>query len=367
MCRAARNLHAGAPVGNRMSNDALTVIPRKPGSARLLPLPDAVGDARGIVLQSLCVGVCGTDREILRGDYGQPPAGEERLVLGHECVARVAEAGHVLASGTIVVPIVRRPDPVPCASCAAGEWDMCRNGRYTEHGILGLHGFCARQLRVDPDFLVVVPAALGPRAVLLEPASIVAKAWEHVERIGHRAHWFPERVLVTGAGPIGLLAALLGRQRGLAVTVFDRVETGRKPELCRALGAEYAHGSLSELLGREPPDIVIECTGVDALVLETISHNARAGIVCLVGVSAQGRKVPVDLGALNRGLVLDNDVVFGSVNANRRHYELAVAALTQADPAWLDRLVTRRLPLERWQDALRHEEDDIKVVIDLAA
>ena len=244
---------------------------------------------------------------------------------------------------------------------------MCRNGRYTEHGIRGLHGFCAPELRVDPDFLVIVPPALGQHAVLLEPASIVAKAWEHIERIGHRAHWFPERVLITGAGPIGLLAALLGKQRGLAVTVFDRVETGPKPALCRDLGAEYAHGSLSDLLEKQPPDIVIECTGVDAVVLDVMSRNARAGIVCLVGVSSQGRQVSVDMGALNRSIVLDNDVVFGSVNANRRHYELAVAALTQADPDWLGRLITRRLPLDRWQDALRREEDDIKVVIDVAS
>jgi threonine dehydrogenase-like Zn-dependent dehydrogenase len=318
------------------------------------------------VLQTLSVGICGTDREILRGDYGRAPAGTERLVLGHECVARIAGAGHTLASGTLVVPIVRRPDPVPCASCAAGEWDMCRNGRYTEHGIWGLDGFCAQQLRIDPDFLVVAPPALGRHGVLLEPASIVAKAWEHVERIGHRAHWFPERVLVTGAGPIGLLAALLGRQRGLEVTVFDRVETGRKPELCRALGADYAHGSVSAVLDRLSPDIVIECTGVDSLVWEVINRNARAGIVCLVGVSAHGRKVSVDVGALNRSIVLDNDVVFGSVNANRRHYELAVAALSKAEPAWLERLITRRLPLEHWEDALRHDDDDIKVVIDLA-
>jgi glucose 1-dehydrogenase len=350
-----------------MPLNALTVIPTKPGSAQLTSIPGPVGDAQGVVLESLCVGVCGTDREILRGDYGEPPAGEDRLVLGHECVARVAEAGHVLASGTLVVPIVRRPDPVPCASCAAGEWDMCRNGRYTEHGIRGLHGFCAQRLRVDPDFLVVVPPALGKHAVLLEPASIVAKAWEHIERIGHRAHWFPERVLVTGAGPIGLLAALLARQRGFAVTVFDRVEQGRKPALCRDLGAEYVHGSLRDWLDRQSPDIVIECTGVDAVVLDVMSQNARAGIVCLVGVSSQGRKVSVDVGALNRGIVLDNDVVFGSVNANRRHYELAVAALSKADPAWLARLITRRLPLERWQDALRREDDDIKVVIDVAA
>jgi threonine dehydrogenase-like Zn-dependent dehydrogenase len=101
-------------------------------------------------------------------------------------------------------------------------------------------------------------------------------------------------------------------------------------------------------------------------VLDVMSQNARAGIVCLVGVSARGRPLPVDVGALNRSLVLDNDVVFGSVNANRRHYELAVTALLLADFSWLGRLITRRVPLDRWQEALRQDADDIKVVIDVA-
>jgi threonine dehydrogenase-like Zn-dependent dehydrogenase len=345
---------------------ALTVIPRQPGSARLDDLDAPAGDAAGVLLETLSVGVCGTDHEILAGKYGDPPPGQERLVLGHECIARVAERGGALSLGAFVVPVVRRPDPAPCANCAAGEWDMCRNGRYTEHGIKELHGFCAEYLRVDPAYLVSIPPQLGRLAVLVEPTSVVAKAWEHIERIGRRAHWFPERVLVTGAGPIGLLATLLGRQRGLEVTAFDRVEHGRKPELCRDLGARYESGSLSALLARLNPDIVVECTGVDSIVLDVVSRNARAGIVCLVGVSARGRQLPVDVGALNRTMVLDNDVVFGSVNANRRHYELAVSALLQADSAWLERLITRRLPLDGWEEALRRDDDDIKVAIDVA-
>src|SRR5689334_6592803 len=200
---------------------ALTVRPGTPNSLRLenISEPDRASGA-GLV-RAIALGICGTDREIVAGKYGTAPPGSDRLVLGHESLGRVedAPANCGLAAGDLVVGIVRRPDPEPCANCAAGEWDMCRNGRYTEHGIWGLHGFCAEQLRVDPDFLVVVPATLGKLGVLLEPASIVAKAWEHIERIGRRAHWFPERVLVTGAGPIGLLAALLGRQRGLEVTV----------------------------------------------------------------------------------------------------------------------------------------------------
>ena len=193
------------------------------------------------------------------------------------------------------------------------------------------------QLRVDPDFLVVVPPALGQLAVLLEPASIVAKAWEHIERIGIARTGSPSACWSPAPGPIGLLAALLGRQRGLEVTVFDRVDKTAASPSCAAISARtYAHGDLPELLEKQSPDIVIECTGVDSVVLDVMSRNARAGIVCLVGVSSQGRKVSVDVGALNRSIVLDNDVVFGSVNANRRHYELAVAALAKADPAWLD-------------------------------
>src|SRR4051812_39845163 len=218
---------------------ALTVLPRHPNSARLDDLPYAVGEVDGLTLSTLCVGVCGTDAEILRGDYGWAPPGRERLVLGHECLARVDQNSMGFKQGELVVPIVRRPDPVPCPACAADEWDMCRNGQYTEHGIKQLDGYCAEELRVAPAFLVRVPEKLGTHAVLVEPTSVVAKAWEHIERIGRRAHWAPRRALVTGAGPVGLLAALSGRQRGLDVTVLDRVTDGPKPRLARALGAQY--------------------------------------------------------------------------------------------------------------------------------
>jgi threonine dehydrogenase-like Zn-dependent dehydrogenase len=346
---------------------ALTLIPLKPGTARLDDLPDAVGDDTGVKLNTLCVGVCGTDVEILRGDYGWAPPGRERLVLGHECVARVADSSGGFKAGELVVPIVRRPDPVPCAACAAGEWDMCRNGRYTEHGIKQLDGFCAEQLRVRPDFLVRVPESVGAHAVLVEPTSVVAKAWEHVERIGRRAQWAPRRVLVTGAGPVGLLAALLGRQRGLDVVLYDRVAEGPKPALARSLGATYSTGPLAKLLADSPPDIVLECTGAPSVVIDVMRSNAPGCVTCLVGVSAAGKPVPVDVGALNRGIVLENDVIFGSVNANRRHYELAAQALARADREWLSALVTRRVPLASWQEAFQRQPDDVKVVLQLAA
>ena len=346
---------------------ALSVIPGRANSAELVDLAQPAGDTRGVQLETLCVGVCGTDREIVAGEYGWAPPGHERLVIGHECVARVAEGAAGFESGDLVVPIVRRPDPLPCAACATGQWDMCLNGRYTEHGIKELDGFCAEALRVMPNFLVRVPRALGPHGVLVEPASVVAKSWEHIEHIGRRAYWAPRRVLVTGAGPVGLLAGLLGRQRGLDVMLLDRVTDGPKPRLARALGAEYSSDSLEQVLDRWLPDIVLECTGASAVVLDVIRHNAPGCITCLVGVSSAGHSVPVDMGALNRTLVLENDVVFGSVNANRRHYEQAVQALTEADPDWLEALVSRRAPLHDWRAALQRQPKDVKVLIELAA
>ena len=344
---------------------ALTVSPGIRGSAALENIEGPVGDTDGVLLRSLCVGVCGTDAEIVSGHYGWAPMGRSRLVLGHECVARVERAHGDFAAGDYVVPIVRRPDPMPCSSCAAGEWDMCRNGMYTEHGIKEIDGFCADQLRIHPSFLVKVPAHLGRLAVLVEPASVLAKAWEHIESIGRRAHWEPRRVLVTGAGPIGLLATLLARQRGFDVWVYDRMSDGPKPTLTLRAGASYVHQSLGDLLRDEPPDIVLECTGADAVVLEVVQLNAPGAVTCLVGVSASGRKIPVDVSSLNRALVLENDVIFGSVNANRRHYEVAVAALAAADADWLDAMITRRVPLADWRSALQREPDDVKVVIDL--
>ena len=93
--------------------------------------------------------------------------------------------------------------------------------------------------------------------------------------------------------------------------------------------------------------------------------TTSGGVVCLTGVSSGGREIAIDLGSLNRSMVLENDVVFGSVNANRRHYEAAAQALAKADRAWLSRLITRRLPLSQWQQALNRQANDVKVVIDV--
>jgi threonine dehydrogenase-like Zn-dependent dehydrogenase len=343
---------------------ALTVEPGRPNSLQLedvAPPPVSDGD---VLVRALALGICGTDREIVSGTYGWPPAGAKRLILGHESLGRVEEApaGSGFAKGDLVVGIVRRPDPVPCPACAAGEWDMCRNGQYTERGIKERNGYGAEQFRVEHDFLIKLDPALDQLGVLMEPTSIVAKAWDQIERIGARsAYWRPRVVLVTGAGPVGLLAALLAQQRGYEVHVLDRVSDGPKPALVRDLGATYKNGDLGTL----EPDIVIECTGAGSLVLDVMSRNAPEGIVCLTGVSSGGHKLSFDVGDLNRGMVLENDLVFGSVNANRRHYRAAAEALAKADQSWLARVITRRVPLDRWQEAfVPPTPSDVKVVLD---
>jgi glucose 1-dehydrogenase len=342
---------------------SLTVEPGIPDSLKLEEFRIPSADRGSVLVRALALGVCGTDREIIAGEYGAAPPGHKRLIIGHESLGVVEEApeGSKLLPGDFVVGIVRHPDPVPCANCAAGEWDMCRNGRYTEHGIKSLDGFGSEFYRLEPSFVVPVSAGLGLAGVLTEPASVVAKAWEHCERIGRRARWHPRSVLVTGAGPVGLLAALLGRQRGLEVHVFDQAHDGPKPDIARALGATYHPGSLDAMPGDF--DVIIECTGAPAVIAGVLGRSAADGLVCLLGVSDAGGVQSVDLGALNREVVLDNRVVFGSVNANRRHYESAITALANADREWLHRLVTKRVPLANWRDAFARHPDDIKTVV----
>lgn len=344
---------------------ALVVHPGVPDSLELTDMQEPAEQGGGVLVDGVAVGLCGTDVEIVTGQYGQAPPGEQVLVLGHENLGRVREApaGSGLHAGDLVVGIVRRPDPVPCPACATGQWDMCRNGQYTEHGIKGLHGFARERWRADPDALVTLDASLGDLGVLLEPTTIVAKAWQQITRIGERAWWNPKVAVVTGAGPVGLLAALLAVQQGLEVHVFDLVTDGPKPDLVRRLGASYHTESLPD--SGVLADALVECTGVPSVVLDVMAHNAADSVACLTGVSSTGRTRPVDVGALNRDAVLSNGVVFGSVNANRDHYELAADALRQADSAWLADLITRRVRLADYQQAFHREDNDVKVVLDL--
>jgi threonine dehydrogenase-like Zn-dependent dehydrogenase len=345
---------------------AITVEPHRPETAHLEDIPEPDPRGGSVLVEAVAVGVCGTDVEIVNGKYGWAPLGRTRLVLGHESLGRVLDPGPsgVLQPGDLVVGIVRRPDPVPCPSCAVGEWDMCRNGQYTERGIKEIDGFMSERWRIEPEYAMKIDGSLGLLGVLLEPTTVVAKAWEQVVAVGQRAFWEPQTALVTGAGPIGLLAALVARQHGLDVHVLDRVDSGPKPRLVRALGATYHTGTVAGV-GFQP-DVIVECTGAGEVITDSIQTIAPGGVVCLTGVGSGGRAIGLTTADVASCVVLRNNVVVGSVNANKRHWYKAGQVLARADRAWLECLVTRRVPPEEFMSALQRQPEDIKVVVQFA-
>jgi glucose 1-dehydrogenase len=344
---------------------AVTVTPGAAGSVRLEDVPEPDAALGSVVVEALATGICGTDTEIASGSYGWPPLGRDRLILGHESLGRVVDPGPSgFKAGEHVVGIVRRPDPAPCPNCAVGEWDMCSNGGYTERGIKQADGFMAERWRIEPDYAVRVDKDLGYLGVLLEPATVVAKAWEHIAAIGRRTIWDPDTVLVIGAGPIGLLAALIGVQQGADVHVIDRVTSGPKPALVRQLGATYHSGAIADL--GISPDIVVECTGVAPLIRQALETISPGGIIALTGVGSAVAPDTASVTALATDVVLKNIALFGSVNANRRHYYRAAKVLAAADRSWLEQLVTRRVRPDQAEQALQRAPDDIKVVIEFA-
>ena len=333
---------------------AITVEPKKPGTVRYEDIPEPDIREGSVLVEAIAASVCGTDIEIAEGKYGWAPPGKTRLVLGHESLGRVIDPGlnSPFKKGDLVSGLVRRPDPVPCPNCAVGESDMCRNGQYTERGIKEIHGFMSERWRIEPEYAIKVDPTLGILGVLLEPTTVIIKALEQVLAVGQRAFWEPKTLLVTGAGPIGLLAAAVASLSGIEVHVLDRVETGLKPDLVRAHGATYHTGSVLDL-GFEP-DVIVECTGVGSVIAESIQKVGAGGVVCLTGVGAGGiaSRAVADVAA---AAVLKNNVVVGSVNANKRHWYKANDRL--------GRLITRYEKPENFKQALDRKPDDIKVVI----
>jgi glucose 1-dehydrogenase len=345
---------------------AITVEPMKPGTARLEDVPEPDPHYGSVLVEAIAVGVCGTDVEIAEGKYGWAPPGKTRLVLGHESLGRVLDPGPAsgLKKGDLVVGIVRRPDPVPCPNCAVGEWDMCRNGQYTERGIKQVDGYMSERWRIEPEYAIKIDPTLGILGVLLEPATVVTKAWEHTLAVGNRAFWEPRSVLVTGAGPIGLLGAMIGKQLGMEVHVLARTQTGPKPELVKDLGATYHSCAVTDI-GFEP-DIIMECTGVGDVISQSIAAVGASGVVCLTGVGHGGSMPKVPSADVASTAVLKNNIVFGSVNANKRHWYKAGEALARADRSWLVRLITQREKPENFIQALGRGSEEIKVIIQFA-
>ena len=342
---------------------AIVVTPGQAGSGRVAEVPTPVPLADEVLVRTIEVGVCGTDMEILNGDYGEAPAGDDYLILGHENFGEVvqAPADSDLQEGDHVVCVVRRPDPVPCPSCAAGEFDMCSNGLYTERGIKGRHGFMSEYFTELPSYLVKLPPGLTDIGVLIEPLTVVEKGIQQAIEIQRRLVWRLEEAVVTGAGPIGLMATFLLRSMGIDVWTVDIVgRDSNRAKMVEACGATYVKGDetsllqLSEELG-DHIDLIVEATAVPSIVFEAMDAVGHNGVVCLTGVSAGSRKLEVAGAHLNFEMVLMNKVVFGSVNANKRYYASAVLDLAKFEELWpglCAQVVTRRVPVEDFTQAL---------------
>ena len=340
--------------------NAIVVRPGVRDSIHMRDMPDPAMRADQVAVKMLRVGLCATDAEIYHGAYGQPPPGEELLILGHENVGVVEDVGKKATGfrpGDIVVSTVRRPCGV-CPQCDAGENDMCSSGQYTERGIMRRHGFMAEYYVEFPRFLNKIPKSLGDIAVLLEPMSVVEKGIDHAFVLQRRLVWKPTFAMVLGAGPVGLLAAAVLRARGLRTVVLGREDASdTRAQVAKQFGAEYlsvANKSLIDVPAETGyPDIVIEATGSAHVVFDAMEILGRNGVLCLLSVTS-GQTVsqePIDL--INQRLVLGNQVVFGSVNANPRHFKMGIkdfAAIEKLWPAALSRLLTTPIP---WQDYKR--------------
>ena len=356
---------------------AVAVIPGTKDSLHLrddVPAPDTASGET--LIQVLETGVCGTDVEIHQGQYGQAPPGSEYLVLGHENLGVVESAGtdSGLVAGDLVVSTVRRPCPEMCGPCSSGQNDMCLTGHFRERGIGGLHGFMSDRYAESARYLVRVSPQLRPFAVLTEPMTIVEKGIEQAFRAQERLPWDPQQAVVLGAGPVGILAAAAFRLRGLSVTVAALEPEGSfKDSLLAEAGIDYVSTRSTPLdqlpakLGRI--DIVLEATGAAAVVFPALQLLGPNGVGILTSVTGGERKLEVDVARWNREMVLGNRLVFGSVNAGRRHFEAALRDFEAAEarlPGWLGRLVTRRLPVSEALSALVRTPEDIKTVLEFA-
>jgi threonine dehydrogenase-like Zn-dependent dehydrogenase len=349
--------------------------------------PPQIAKPQDVRLRGVEVGICGTDQEILSFTHGSPPPGRDRWILGHEALLRVVEPAPEtdgrprLGEGDLVVPMVRRPCHRPdCRPCRRGRQDFCRTGEFRERGITRADGFMAQETVEEERYLVPVPARLRAVAVLTEPLSIAEKALDQTAALQHRMPWGcvdPAQgchALVLGAGAVGLLGALKLRAQGFTVTVYSRGPAdGRRAQWVHDLGGGYvsAEDADSEALLRlvGEADLIYEATGAAELAFEVLERLlATNGVFVFTGIPGRRAVVELPVSQLMRDLVLRNQLVVGTVNAARRHYEDAIRDLSLFEtrfPKLLERLVTRRVPLERWQEAMRWSREDVKRVVTL--
>lgn len=357
---------------------ALTVNPGKKTVGLAERAPPNAPQRTEVLLRVVEVGICGTDREISRFEYGEPPPGEQEFVLGHEALAQVIAVGpdvSALRVGDFVVPTVRRPcSNRRCPACPTGRPDFCTTNEFRERGIVRAHGYLAEQVLEEERYLVHLPEALRDVGVLVEPLSVISKAAEEYALIHERfAFEAPKsRGLALGAGAIGLLAAMTLRAMGFETYVFSREsEDSARAALIGGLGCRYISSErtaierLPERIGAV--DFVFEAVGVPAVAWGALPTLAPNGIYALTGVPALGEPVLGDLRRWMRDIVLNNQLIFGTVNAGRSAYEQSVFRLEQfltLFPSQLRELI-RRVPLDEAPEILASGRG-VKDVVTLA-
>jgi threonine dehydrogenase-like Zn-dependent dehydrogenase len=325
---------------------ALVTTPGVPHSTRVEELPAPAAAPGEVLVRVLEVGVCGTDREIDHGLFGIAPAGEHRLVIGHELLGAVEEDGHGFTRGDLVAATVRRSCG-HCRACSEDSPDACFTGDYSERGITRLHGFARELVAEDAGQLIPIPASLGRLGVLAEPTSICTRALRHARTIGGRQPWELRKALVLGTGAIGVLMTFLLRLEGMEVWTASLAPEN---DLVEAIGARYVQ--MPAELDRF--DLVVEAAGNAQLMADSLGLLRRGGVACLLGIDGREQRVAIDGRVLAVDMILENRVVFGSVNARRDDWVAAVAALDQARARWpdaLEALVKLRVPLDRFADA----------------
>lgn len=341
-------------------------------SPELIDLPRPTPGAGEALVRVLRVGIDGTDHEIVAGEHGGAPAGEEYLVLGHEAVGVVEDPnGTALSAGEVVVPMVRRPpEETENGYFERGEPDMAPEGQYHERGIVGAHGYMCEYFTSRPEYLVSIPESLAEYGFLVEPASITEKALEHAFASRAAFEWSPESALVLGNGSLGLLTlAMLGEQTERTYCLGRRDRPDPTIDLIEALGATYIDSRQTPVdeipAAYEPMDLVYEATGYAPHAFATIEALAPNGVGALVGVPAS-HEFEIDGGRLHQEFVLHNKALVGTVNSGRPHFEQAVETLGSL-PEWLlDDLVTDVVDVNSFERAFLDDDYTIKTAVEFS-
>ena len=373
---------------NTATMKAVGVLPQQREVALLQHPTPGVTAPTELKIRTLDVGICGTDREICTFAYGTPPGDSDYLVLGHEALGQVVEIGPRVTGfkpGDLVVPTVRRPCPhVHCVSCQDARQDFCFTGDFTERGIKMVHGYMTEYFVEDQAHLNPVPADLRDIAVLVEPLTVAEKALAQLWQVQSRLNWGDGKgptpgagktAVVLGAGPVGILGAMALVARGFRTLVYSRsADPNPKSDLVNSIGAQYVSSdkvpleAFAKIAGRI--DVVYEALGVAKISFDVMKILGLNGLFIFTGIPPEKPAIPVEADSLMRRLVLMNQAIIGTVNADRAAFQSAIRDLSEFKRRWPDairRVITGRHTMENYRELLLGKATGIKNVITIGA